>query len=139
MNGCSRRDFLKTTSRTALGALAAGPLAAAGLSCGRASESLKPNIIFILADDLGYGDLGCYGQELIDTSNIDKLAAAGMRFTQCYAASTVCAPSRSGLMEGKHTGHCRVRGNFPRAPLRPDDITVAEVLKKAGNTTDIAG
>src|SRR5438105_2011014 len=71
----------------------------------------RPNIIFILADDLGYGDLGCYGQTQIKTPNIDKLAAEGMRFTQFYAGSTVCAPSRCALMTGLHTGHAYVRGN----------------------------
>src|SRR6266498_589480 len=69
----------------------------------------KPNIIFILADDLGYGDLGCYGQKRIKTPNLDKLAAEGMRFTQCYAGSTVCAPSRCSLMTGRHSGHARIR------------------------------
>jgi hypothetical protein len=64
---------------------------------------MKPNIIFILADDLGYGDLGCYGQKKIKTPNLDRMAAEGMRFTQCYAGSTVCAPSRSSLLTGQHT------------------------------------
>src|SRR5688572_10653853 len=86
----------------------------------------KPNIIFILADDLGYGDLGCYGQKKIKTPNIDRLAAEGMRFTQCYAGSTVCAPSRAVLMTGLHTGHVRIRGNAA-VPLQPEDLTVAEV------------
>src|SRR5437867_10978270 len=86
----------------------------------------KPNIIFILADDLGYGDLGCYGQKRIKTPNIDRLAAEGMRFTQCYAGSTVCAPSRCCLMTAVHTGHARIRGNA-RVPLETADLTVAEV------------
>src|SRR5690242_5150503 len=76
----------------------------------------KPNIIFILADDLGYGDLGCFGQKLIQTPHIDQLAAEGMRFTQSYAGSTVCAPSRCTLMTGLHTGHCFVRGNKQISP-----------------------
>jgi arylsulfatase A-like enzyme len=71
----------------------------------------KPNIVFILADDLGYGQLGCFGQKLIATPNLDRMAAEGMKFTQFYAGSTVCAPSRSVLMTGLHTGHTRVRGN----------------------------
>ncbi|MGB2809167.1 MAG: arylsulfatase [Sedimentisphaerales bacterium] len=114
----------------------------------------KPNVIFIMADDLGYADLGCYGQKKIKTPNIDRLAAEGTRFTQCYAGSTVCAPSRSVLMTGQHTGHTRVRGNFGKAggvlvtgsgnpqiriPLEPQDITVAEILKQAGYTTGITG
>jgi len=97
-----------------------------------------PNIIFILADDLGYGDLGCYGQKKIKTPNIDKLAAGGMRFTDFYAGSTVCAPSRCCLMTGLHTGHARIRGN-DTVPLRPDDTTVAEILKNAGYATSLFG
>src|SRR5437868_8709291 len=98
----------------------------------------RPNIVFILADDLGYGDLGCYGQKEIQTPNLDRLAAQGVRFTQCYAGSTVCAPSRCCLMTGQHTGHARIRGNGP-LPLRPEDVTVAELLKKAGYATGIFG
>jgi len=97
-----------------------------------------PNIIFILADDLGYGELGCYGQKKIKTPNIAKLAAEGMRFTQCYAGTTVCAPSRSCLMTGQHTGHTRIRGNNAY-PLQAEDVTVAEVLKKAGYNTGLVG
>jgi arylsulfatase A-like enzyme len=98
----------------------------------------QPNIIFILADDLGYGDLGCYGQKKIRTPNLDRLAAEGMRFTQCYAGSTVCAPSRSVLMTGLHTGHTRIRGNAKRALLE-EDLTVAEVLQAAGYRTGAIG
>ena len=100
----------------------------------------SPNVVFILADDLGYGDLGCYGQKVIRTPNIDRLAAEGMRFTQVYAGCTVCAPSRCALMTGKHTGHARVRGNVkPEVPLEAEDVTVAEVLKKAGYRTGLFG
>jgi arylsulfatase A-like enzyme len=98
----------------------------------------RPNIVFILADDLGYGDVGCYGQKVIHTPNIDWLASQGMRFTDCYAGSTVCAPSRCTLMTGYHTGHTVVRGNA-NVPLRPEDLTVARVLKQAGYTTGIIG
>src|SRR5436190_14780072 len=87
-------------------------------------KAKQPNIIFILADDLGYGDLGCYGQQKIKTPNLDKMARQGLRFTQAYAGSTVCAPSRCALMTGKHTGHCRVRGNA-LVPLEPTDTTIA--------------
>lgn len=97
-----------------------------------------PNIIFILADDLGYGDLGCYGQKKIKTPNLDRMAAEGIRFTQCYAGSTVCAPSRSSLMTGQNTGHTRIRGNAAY-PLLPEDVTVAEILKKARYNTAIIG
>jgi arylsulfatase A-like enzyme len=85
-------------------------LAAASLLQGQAGGR-KPNIVFILADDLGYGDLGCYGQKRIATPNIDRLAAEGVRFTDCYAGSTVCAPSRCALLTGMHPGHERIRGN----------------------------
>jgi arylsulfatase A-like enzyme len=103
--------------------------------------SPKPNLIFILADDLGYGDLGCYGQKIIETPRLDRMAAEGMRFTDFYAGSTVCAPSRCVLMTGKHLGHCTVRGNGqgPEQALKPQDLTVAEVLKKAGYTTALIG
>jgi arylsulfatase A-like enzyme len=102
------------------------------------AEERKPNIVFILADDLGYGDVGAYGQTRIQTPNIDRLAAQGMRFTQCYAGSTVCAPSRCCLMTGKHTGHARIRGNG-QGPLKPEDVTVAEILKSAGYATGLFG
>jgi arylsulfatase A-like enzyme len=98
----------------------------------------QPNVIFILADDLGYGDLGCYGQKKIKTPNLDRMAAQGLRFTQAYAGSTVCAPSRCALMTGKHTGHCRVRGNA-LVPLEPGDTTVATVLRAAGYATGLIG
>jgi arylsulfatase A len=94
-----------------------------------------PNIVFLFADDLGHGALGCYGQTKIQTPNIDRLAAEGMRFTQCYAGSNVCAPSRSTLMTGLHTGHTPVRNNGKKRHLYDDDVTVAEVLKQAGYAT----
>ena len=94
----------------------------------------RPNIIFILADDLGYGELGGFGQKLIATPNLDKMAAEGIKFTRFYAGSPVCAPSRSVLMTGLHTGHTRVRGNAGKTNreaqnLRAGDTTVAEVLQ----------
>ena len=98
----------------------------------------KPNIIFIMADDLGYGDLGCYGQELIKTPHIDRLAENGMRFTDFYSGSTVCAPSRCVLMTGLDTGHCYIRGNG-KNNLRPEDVTVAELLKAEGYATGQVG
>lgn len=115
----------------------------ASLLCSSAAVAAdKPNIIYIMADDLGYGDIGCFGQKKILTPSIDKLAAQGTRFTQFYAGSTVCAPTRSVLMTGQHTGHTWVRGNHGktgRIPLRDEDVTVAEVLKTAGYTTGIVG
>lgn len=104
----------------------------------------QPNIIFILADDLGYGELGCYGQSKIKTPNLDRMATEGMRFTQFYAGSTVCAPSRSVLMTGQHLGHTRVRGNagygnFAPQTLQADDVTIASILRKAGYATGLIG
>jgi arylsulfatase A-like enzyme len=98
----------------------------------------KPNIVFILADDLGIGDLGCYGQKMFATPNIDRLAAEGMKFTRHYAGCTVCAPSRCVLMTGLHTGHCRVRGNGPWT-IPDGDLTVPKLLKQAGYTTACFG
>ena len=97
-----------------------------------------PNIIFIIADDLGYGDLGSYGQARIKTPHIDRLAREGVRFTNFYAGSTVCAPSRSVLMTGQHTGHTHIRGNG-KINLRLAHVTVAEVLKSAGYATGLMG
>ena len=101
----------------------------------------KPNIIFILADDLGYGDLGCYGQKMIETPNLDQMASEGLRFRNFYAGCTVCASSRSVLMTGQHMGHTYVRGNGAGAEqaLRPEDVTVAEVLKTGGYKTALCG
>ena len=107
-----------------------------GFSSAVAKPWKRPNIIFIMADDLGYNDLGCYGQKKIVTPNIDQLAAEGTMFTQAYAGSTVCAPSRCSLMTGMHNGHNRIRDNLPNSIwLRPDDVTVAEILKQAGYKT----
>jgi arylsulfatase A-like enzyme len=106
--------------------------AAAGAA---AAQPARPNILFILLDDLGHADVGCYGQRKILTPNIDRLAAEGMRFTQCYAGGSVCAPSRASLMTGLHTGHAPIRANAGTAPLADDDVTVAEVLKRAGYVT----
>ena len=109
---------------------------------------LQPNIIFILADDLGYGDVGVYGQQNFETPNLDRLAHGGMKFLQHYSGSTVCAPSRSALMTGQHTGHTFIRGNSERGftldkegqyPLAPEEITIAEVLKKGGYATGAFG
>lgn len=115
-----------------------------GLLCPELAHARKPNFIYILADDLGIGDLGCYGQEKFETPNIDRMAAEGMKFTQHYSGSTVCAPTRSVLMTGMHTGHTPVRGNAEVKPIgqepMPDaTITVAELLKKAGYATGAFG
>lgn len=104
----------------------------------------QPNLIWIMADDLGYGDLGCYGQKVIQTPRLDQMAAEGMRFTHFYAGATVCAPSRSVLMTGQHQGHTRVRGNAGQADpaaqaLKPGDITVPRLLQSAGYRTALIG
>ncbi len=103
----------------------------------------KPNVIYILADDLGYGDLSCYGQKLFSTPNIDRLANEGIQFFQHYAGTTVCAPSRSALMTGQHTGHTPIRGNKTatgnRTYLRDTVVTIAEVMKEAGYATGAFG
>lgn len=103
-----------------------------------------PNVVMILADDLGFGDLGCYGQQRIRTPRLDRMAAEGLRFTRCYAGATVCAPSRCVLMLGQHTGHCRVRGNAGRTnplaqSLRPNDLTIARILQNADYVTGLVG
>lgn len=124
-----------------------------------AAWAQKPNIIYIMCDDMGYGDLGCYGQKYIHTPHIDAMAAQGMRFTQAYAGSPVSAPSRASLMTGQHTGHCEVRGNkeywrdvpmmmygqnqeFTRVgqhPYDPDHVILPEIMKDNGYTTGMFG
>ena len=115
-----------------------------------APESKSPNVIYILGDDLGYGDVGSYGQTKIKTPHLDRLAAEGLRFTQHYSGSPVCAPSRATLMTGRHTGHTQVRGNYElggfldeeehgQMPLEEGTFTVAEMLREAGYTTAIIG
>ena len=121
---------------------------AAKLSGAQRAEQNRPNIVLIMADDLGYGELGCYGQEKIETPNIDRLAADGMRFTQFYTGAPVCAPARCILMTGKHGGHAQVRSNAEigswdsfrgQLPLNADEITIAESLKHAGYATAAFG
>lgn len=143
----SRRSFLGTGA----GALAA--LSGSGLltACGR---PLPPNIIFILADDLGFGELGCYGQTKIRTPHLDRIAAEGMRFTQHYSGSPVCAPSRCSLLTGLHTGHSYIRDNDEMAergdvwrdpalegqrPLLPGTVTIGTLLQQAGYATAMIG
>jgi len=123
------------------------------LKAANATEN-RPNIIFIMADDMGYGDLSCYGQKKFQTPNIDQIADEGMRFTSCYAGSTICAPSRSVLMTGQHAGHTRIRGNMcevggsvgykgkqkvRRMYLTDEDQTIGHMLQKAGYQTGLIG
>jgi len=141
-----------------LWAAAGGPSAFTDQSTPKATANRPPNILFILADDLGYAELGCYGQQKIKTPHLDRLASQGMRFTQHYSGSPVCAPSRCVLLTGKHPGHAAIRDNrqaqlpedllqrlgipkgFPgQTPLPDEEITLAELLKKAGYTTACIG
>lgn len=134
-----------------IGTIGLGVTLATLTGCGtvvQQEETTSPNIIFIMADDLGYNELGCYGQEIIKTPNIDRIAAEGMRFTQHYSGSPVCAPSRCVLMTGKHTGHSYVRNNFEvkggdgfwgQKPLPDSTITIAELLKSKGYATAAIG
>lgn len=113
------------------------------LACQRnlkAPQQNHPNVILILADDMGYGDLGCYGQKTLTTPRIDELASHGMRFTRHYAGATVCAPSRAALLTGKHPGHISVRGNAPPGQLLLDsEVTLAEIFKRNGYATAAIG
>lgn len=102
------------------------------------AQSDMPNIVYILADDLGYGDLGCFGQETLKTPNLDRMAAEGLKFTRHYSGSTVCAPSRCVLLTGLHTGNCSIRGN-QGGQLPDDEVTVAHLLKEAGYATGCVG
>lgn len=129
-----------------IGALVAGVLVTSSFTAiaPLANAAERPNLIWIMADDLGYGDLGCYGQTVITTPHLDRMAQEGLRFTQFYAGATVCAPSRSVLMTGQHHGHTRVRGNAGAAnpmaqALRPADVTVAKLLQLAGYRTALIG
>ena len=134
-------------------------LSALMITSGAFAQHKTPNIIFILCDDMGYGDLGCYGQKYINTPNIDQMAAEGMRFTQAYAGSPVSAPSRATLMTGQHSGHTHVRGNkeyWPQSavvtygenkdyavvgqePYDSTHVILPEVMKKHGYTTGMFG
>ncbi|MCF7955057.1 MAG: arylsulfatase [Phycisphaerae bacterium] len=133
-----RRDFLKNLAITAAAACAAPKAFAVK------NQSKKTNIIYIIADDLGYGDLGCYGQKIVKTPNLDKIREEGMKFTQHYSGSTVCAPSRCVLMTGVHTGHAQVRGNREakpegQSPMEAGTVTIPTLLKQAGYTSGMFG
>jgi len=139
-----RRRFL-AGSGAALAAAAAARAApwAAPAAHAMTGRPRRPNIVLVLADDLGYGELGSYGQELIQTPNLDRLAAEGVRYTDCYAGGPVCAPSRCTMLTGMHTGHCTVRNNpdpgSDDEPLRPDEVTIGLLLKAVGYRTALFG
>ena len=148
-----RRDFVKAVGFGAASMALSGCPASVQRITSRRNRK-KPNIVFILADDLGYAELGCYGQKKIRTPNIDNLALQGMKFTQHYSGSPVCAPSRCTLMTAKHTGHAQVRSNKQvggsegwklgstiggQWPLKAGTVTVAKILKDAGYTTGAFG
>ncbi|MGC9355419.1 MAG: sulfatase-like hydrolase/transferase, partial [Mariniphaga sp.] len=137
--------ILKQKSSRFMTSVLTGVLFLSFLSCTSETwKSRKPNIIYIMADDMGYNDLGCYGSPHIQTPNIDRMAAEGIRFTQHYAGNSVCAPSRSALMTGQNTGHTPVRGNrqwepYGQFPLPEKTTTVASLLKNAGYKTALIG
>lgn len=159
MTTISRREFIKAAGLSFAAFVLPGcSSVAARQSVGKGRPAGtwagKPNIVYILADDLGYADVGCYGQKRIRTPNIDKLAAEGMKFTQHYSGNPVCAPSRCALMTGLHTGHAQVRNNKQvggeggwilgstiggQWPLEEGTVTVAKILKDAGYTTGAFG
>ena len=122
--------------------IAAGASLLLGCNHPEKKQEERPNIIFVMADDMGYNEMSPYGQQLIKTPNLERIARMGMRFTNSYAGNAVCAPSRSCLMEGKHPGHARVRSNIYedyRESLRDGDYTVAMMMKEAGYTTGMFG
>jgi arylsulfatase A len=135
--------FTSNKSIVSLGATALLSLSACSVK-DKTAETKHPNIIYILADDLGYGDLGCYGQKVIETPNLDRMASEGIRFINHYTGSTVCAPSRCALLTGKHTGHSFVRGNKEikpegQMPMPSETRTIAHSLKNAGYSTACVG
>ena len=130
--------------KTQLTLCISGTLLLVGMSGCEKTPERPMNVVYILADDLGYGDVGCYGQQIIKTPNIDRMAKEGMLFTQPYAGCTVSAPSRCSLMTGLHTGHTQVRGNREitpegQQPMREDTYTLGKLMKSAGYTTGIFG
>ncbi|MCK5269507.1 MAG: sulfatase-like hydrolase/transferase [Sedimentisphaerales bacterium] len=144
----NRRDFLKKIVLSTGAAVAAGTVPSTAVSLAGKTLSTRigrkrPNVIYILADDLGYKELGCYGQKKIRTPNLDKLAAEGMRFTQHYSGQTVCAPSRCSLLTSKHMGHAYIRGNYEidgyQLAIPDGQLTVAEIFKQTGYKTGAMG
>jgi len=139
----NKASSLLVRARTIAAAAMTAALFCCAAGAATAAPPERPNIVVILADDLGYGDLGCYGQRLIRTPRLDQMAAEGMKFRNFYAGATVCAPSRCVLMTGLHHGHAHVRGNaggdMSVQSLRAEDVTMAEVLQQAGYRTALCG
>jgi arylsulfatase A len=140
MSGLSRRAFLQASGAVALSGLAPS------LARAQSATPRPPNVVVILADDLGYGELGCYGQKLIQTPRLDAMAAEGVRCTDYYAGNAICAPSRCSLLTGRHSGHATIRDNsinrvpaVPQESLGPDDVTFAQILHDAGYATGLFG
>ena len=129
-----RRAFLRAAGAGAMSLAMGGGAGGPAGSANTKSEE-RPNIVFIVVDDMGWADLGCYGGKQIKTPNINRMAKEGIRFTDAYSGCTVCAPARSVLMTGLHMGHTSVRGNTGGIALRDEDVTVAEVLKRSGYAT----
>ena len=123
-----RRDFLKAAGCSAIALGLAGRLAA------RAAGD-KPNIVYMMLDEIGYFELSCMGHKILKTPNFDRLAAEGMRFTQCLAGGPVCGPTRCVLLTGKHMGHCEMRTNGGGTPITKGEFTLGEMFKSAGYAT----
>lgn len=132
-----RREFLGTAAGAATAAAASLCFPGLARAAGRSSSAAQPNIIYILADDLGYGDIGCFGQTKVNTPYLDQMATEGTRFTSHYSGSTVCAPSRYSFLTGLHTGHTKCRDN--NNMVLGEEPTVAHILKQAGYTNGAFG
>lgn len=133
MKTINRRKMIRNTIVGSVG------LATAIAPRAKAASQKKPNIIFIMTDDQGYYDLGCYGSKTMLTPRIDQMCKEGIKFTDCYSGDTVCAPARSTLMTGYHKGHTPVRANSGGTPLWEEDLTIADILKQTGYTTGAFG
>ena len=123
-----RRDFLKAAGCSAIAVGLAGRLAAR-------TAGDKPNIVYMMLDEIGYFELSCMGHKILKTPNFDRLAAEGMRFTQCLAGGPVCGPTRCVLLTGKHMGHCEMRTNGGGTPITKGEFTLGEMFKSAGYAT----
>src|SRR5436190_13914109 len=138
------KSFRRASCRALVDAWCLGVLCILVFESWSFAASRPPNIIFILADDLGYADIGAFGQKKIRTPNLDRMAAEGMRFTQHYSGNAVCAPSRCVLLTGKHPGHAWIRDNKEvqpegQPPIPANSVTIAKLLKTRGDFTHVNG